>query len=499
MLEFFYETNVDNLLQKVGEFKELLFVKFLKDHNDVLPAIQLSEKSRIFNALYDRNVMDCVKIINAKGFRIDLPEDLECDMVEKITIDEKNLLKILRMISNEKFPNLSSLSLTVSTKLSLQSRNLKNLKNLTLINNSNTIIEFPSLVGIHLDMLDLKGFAIAFKKSLPKVLKFERCFIGESSDLEGCEELSLFDSVWKNISFPTRILRVEVSELRGEIPKSIEILHIINTEFTLNVTDFTRLFDLRFDKVVKIEGTLPDSLKTLTVDGEFLTDEITLPNLTTLNVRGGTPSNKYGDTLTNVTFFGCELNMREQFAELTKREIRKLNFSRCIMTGEREVEIEYDEFEEVVFYMCYGKEIDFFFSKLPEKLIAIGDFIGIADFDGFLKSEILLMTEKEMKLYLLGESFSPLFTDFWKCFRDIEKYKPALLDKFFEFSYTVPLPNRKMIPKIEEKYASKILVRSGNNIIRMEYIIRLMNAGDEWPADVPRDPIYVELIGKIKK
>jgi hypothetical protein len=430
-----YSTSFEEYIESIKGKEELLVMLAFSDVSKIAPALSTKDHEELLEHLIASRSLPFIPEFNVLRVHVDLPSDLIYPNLVKITVDEMNLNQILVMIKNGNFPGLRDL--TIYTGGQIIFNNLPQLKKLGLYNMTGDILEMPIIpqnVMNSIEHLELSGYVLKFGGRLPKYLLMEQCHVIDSSNLPGCESLSLNSVRWVTPSYPSKYLYLEKCTYNGQPPNTLQELHLINCQVRMSLDIMKNLHTLRMLNLKQdslLRGGYFTNLTTTVTDltiQEVECDKVRKLSLTgredpsDLNIRGRMPN------VEHVLIHDMDLNLNE-FISSMPASVTKFVASRCVLNRGGIIEGAYDitdsipvSIMELEFYSCYS--LVMFKTKRIDKLVVCGNVPKVSEGEAIPRktlisfTEVILMTPYEFRLYCLEKS-GGVFGDFGTVYDDL--------------------------------------------------------------------------------
>lgn len=232
----------DNITIEMLEKHEALFA-FLcfKNFEEYFPLLSRSNRSFILNYLISKPMISKLDEIKILDYEVTLPEDMAIlSCLKKLTIDDYNINKFFG--NWEYFSTVEDLTIFTSVDIMFD---FGKFKRLTLANTGKEMRSIPEITSNGLEYLHLSGFSVRFKGKLPKTLILEDCYVDRSSNLEGCESMTLICTFWENPSVPSKELILHETNFGQEI-SNMEVLHLSKSSFNTNISEIVNLKEFKY-------------------------------------------------------------------------------------------------------------------------------------------------------------------------------------------------------------------------------------------------------------
>jgi hypothetical protein len=466
--DLLYLTSEAEFRRSIDRREELVILLALKEIDCIAPVLSLREREILLLRLINNPVVSYIPAFNVSGLQLDLPFDTYRELKE-ISVDENNLIRILMMIKEGMIPALEKLSLTASRPIEITPTHLGNLRSLTLKNTSKELYHLPKLDGLFLDSLELSGYAMEFQGTLPSTLKLRGCYVKNSHELEGCEEMVLTNTRWDSGtspgSLPTVKLTIENGNLSRRLPETLKFLVLVNTEYTFPFPD--GLVSLHYDDRREDVEDHPEivletrSLETLAVtlyrSGVFIP-----PTVRSLFVLGVMPS-ELPPGLVSLELDKLTVNQEHLFAALPGT-VKSLRLLECAFTSNSDI-VAPETLRKIEFISCAeGHQVGINASDSMESLLVIGMYPrirteylseGSATRCLHAKTNALLMNLREFHLFCISQLGKLLFYSFEDCYTDIVmgvRWKTpeelrAYIGIMFRYPYRIPIIQTTFVAK----------------------------------------------------
>jgi hypothetical protein len=366
-----------------------------------------------------------------KGMQLDLP-DARYERLREISVDDLNLTRVLLMIREGMIPNLQSLNLTITRPITLALSWLGHLRHLSLENTSKDIHPLPELNELTLDSLSLSGYAMEFQGMLPRILKLQRCFVKDSCDLEGCNEMSLDNVLWETDgispgSLPTTSLAIQCGKFTAPVPNTLKSLTLISTqveEISLQeVTSFYYDDRSRSSEGYRDINLAPSRLETLSIT--LHRDDVVLPPTVQKLVVHGVVPLELPMHLVSLDLEELGFDQLQLFQQLPT-SVRSLRVIRCSFLRDGDIVVP-ESLKKLEFIGCSEvRDVGVKMSDAMESLLVIGAMPRIRQSEDnrtvkYLqaKTNTLLMDLRQFRLFCISQLGKPTFETFEDCFQDI--------------------------------------------------------------------------------
>jgi hypothetical protein len=452
--------------ENIGKYDALVTLLVLKNIDSVAPALSLFERETLYNKLTHHPVIPFIPSFNVRDLQFNLPDREVYKELKEINVDEFNISRILQMIKNNLFPNLHSLTFSVSRPIMMNTMHLRELRSLTLDNISENLQSLPDLTDIKLDTLCLSGYVMEFTGDLPRFLKLCNCYVKDSVGLLGCETMKLVNTRWNAGSLPTKSLSIEQGSFSRELPDTLDELRFIDVSMNADVPIIPHsLRSLHLDSVCL--GLLEqvksiEHLDTLVLDTKG--NQISLPKSVDSLTLSGTIIEGFPSNVTSVDLYSLVVNCANLLNTLP-RSVTSLQIVKCILTSN---DIQTDTIPESLKTLRIIECKSSNYSKIEpvntlDELIVIDSPFAVIDNPSSTsrylcaKTNVLLMDIREFRLFCIGQSSMIMFDKFELCYDDITNgvhwKKPEELKKYMEIFLSYPYK----IPRIRASLAGVVL------------------------------------------
>jgi len=479
-----------------------------KNIDCIAPVLSMQHREKLYRELIKSPVIRFAPSFNVRNTEVVLPAGNDYERMKEISVDEFNLVRIIIMINEGFFPNLSSLKFFTDGTLTFNTSHLSNLRSLTLINMSDRKLPLPEIDGLDLDELSLNGYVLGFLERLPKKLSLEQCIVQDSADLPECEEMRLVETDWKKQSMPSKSLYIERGVLNKKPPNTLIELYLIDSkvsEKTINYYDLSALKVLRLDKV-----EMEDSAKVRTIISRKLEEliisssegGIKIPNsIITLRMKDTPLRTKdnllinFGDNIRVAELVNIKENLRELLDTLKKTKVEELYMIECTFDDATEIEDQFipSTMKKMRFIKCVAEEINIYPPNSLRELVVIGKNPDINIDDNIPSSfkwlhsmtNTLLMDLKEFRLFCIDKLNRGTFMEYEPCTADILtgkgwKTKSELVLYLYillkDYPYTIPKPDKVSVGlQIVNLGNTAMKIKIGNSYYTIEYLRRIKN------------------------
>lgn len=505
MEDLIYSTKADEFLEKVKGRTELVALLALKNIDCIAPVLSMSEREKLYRELIKSPVVRFAPSFNVRNTEVILPAGADYERMKEISVDEFNLVRIIIMINDGFFPNLTSLKFFTDGTLTLNTSRLSNLRSLTLINMSDRKLTLPDIDGLDLDELSLNGYVLGFLESLPKKLSLEQCIVQESANLLGCEEMRLIETDWKKQSVPSTSLYMEKGVLNKRLPDKLIELYLIDSkveERAINYRDLKELRVLRLDNVQTDSDPPVDFVKARTITSKSKLQEliisssekeINIPDsVITLRMKDTIPSN-FGENIRVAEFVKINENLKLLLDNLVK--VEELYLIECTFGDANIIESDFIPISltKMRFIRCTADGIKIDPPNGLRELVVIGkspDIIIDKSTPPSLKwlhslTNTLLMDLREFRLFCVDKLNRGIFMEYEHCTWDILngrgwKTRTELISYLSiisqDYPFIIPRPERGSVGlQIVNKGNTAMRIKIGNSAYTIDYLRRTKN------------------------